>query len=61
MIKIKVSYPIIGAINDLKLGICKSYFIDWALASGYSRSTAENYWRKAKKLLRQNPQAQFEY
>lgn len=38
-------YAIKCAINNLRLGIRRSYFMDWATASGYSKNTAANYWQ----------------
>lgn len=44
-------YAIKCAINNLRLGIRRSYFMDWATASGYSKNTAANYWQTAKKNI----------
>lgn len=46
-----VSYAILCAINDIKLGIARSYYMDWAMASGYKKSTASTYWNKARNLM----------
>lgn len=59
---IYVSYAILCAINDIKLGIARSYYMDWAMASGYKKSTASTYWSKAQKLMtgnRENPDTRF--
>ena len=59
---IYVSYAILCAINDIKLGIARSYYMDWAMASGYKKSTAGAYWSKARKLMadtRENPGTRF--
>lgn len=46
-----VPYAVLCALNDLRLGICREYYIDWALASGFKKSTAVSYWHKARKLF----------
>ena len=59
---IYVSYAILCAINDIKLGIARSYYMDWAMASGYKKNTASTYWSKARKLMadtRENPDTRF--
>jgi hypothetical protein len=36
--------------------------MDWAMASGYKKSTASTYWSKARKLMadnRENPDIRF--
>ena len=45
-----VPYAVLCALNDLRLGICRAYYIDWALASGFQKSTAVTYWEKAKRM-----------
>lgn len=44
-------YAVLCALNDLRLGICRSYFMDWALACGFKKSTAASYWQRARKLF----------
>ena len=44
-------YAIQCAANNMRLGISRSYFIDWATACGYTKSTAATYWNMAKKIL----------
>ena len=59
---IYVSYAILCAINDIKLGIARSYYMDWAMASGYKKNTASTYWSKARKLMadtRENSNTRF--
>lgn len=59
---IYVSYAILCAINDIKLGIARSYYMDWAMTSGYKKSSASTYWSKARKLMadnRENPDTRF--
>lgn len=46
-----VPYAILYALNDLRLGISRADFMDWALASGFKKSTASNYWQRAKKMF----------
>ena len=43
------AYAIQCAMNNMRLNIGRSYFIDWALACGYTKSTAIKYWKLAKK------------
>ena len=55
---IYVPYGVLCAINNIKLGIAKSYYMDWAQAYGLAKSTANNYWHKAHKYVekqRKNP------
>lgn len=47
----KVSRGVLAAINDIQLGIAKSDFMDWALAMGFTRSTASGYWSTAHRLV----------
>ena len=47
----KVSRGVLAAINDIRLGIAKSDFLDWALAIGLTRSTASRYWSTAHRLV----------
>ena len=42
------AYAILCAKNNIRLGIRRSYFIEWATASGYTQSTAATYWNIAK-------------
>lgn len=59
---IAVPYAVLCAINNIKLRIARSYYMDWALASGYAKSTASNYWQRARKLMAQtyeNPDIRF--
>ena len=51
MKKLGKQYAIQCATNDIRLGIRRSYFIDWATACGYTKATAATYWRIAKKAL----------
>ena len=46
-----VPYAVLCALNDLRLGICRAYYMDWALASGFKKSTAASYWQRARKLF----------
>lgn len=42
-----MKYAIECAVNNMRLGISRSYFIDWAVACGYSKNTAAKYWQMA--------------
>lgn len=52
----KVPYAVLCAINNIRLGIAKSEYMDWASASGLSKKTAHNYWAKARKLNEKAPE-----
>ena len=43
------AYAIQCAMNNMRFNFGRSYFIDWALACGYTKSTAITYWKLAKK------------
>lgn len=46
-----IPYAILCALNDLRLGICRAYYMDWACASGIKKSTAASYWCRARKIF----------
>lgn len=46
-----VCHGVLCAINDIRLGIARSYYMDWANAMGYKPATARSYWSKAKRLI----------
>ena len=45
-----VPYAVLYALNDFRLGICRAYYMDWAFASGFKKSTAASYWQRARKM-----------
>lgn len=48
---IRVPYAVICALNNLRLGICRAYYMDWAMATpSLKRSTASTYWQRARQL-----------
>ena len=46
----KVPYGVLCAISNIRLGIARSYYMEWAMAYGYKKSTASHYWATARKL-----------
>ena len=51
----KVSRGVLAAINDVRFGIAKSDYMDWAFEMGFSRSTANSYWSTAHRLVNAAP------
>lgn len=51
----KVPYAVLCAINNIRIGIAKSEYMDWAAAMGLSKKTAHNYWAKARSLVSKAP------
>ena len=46
-----VPYAVLCALNDWRLGICRQCYIEWALSSGFAKSTASKYWSIAKQMF----------
>ena len=50
----RVSYKMLCAITNVRLGLAKHYYMEWAEAIGMSKATANNYWNRAKTLARKD-------
>lgn len=47
--KLGKRYVIDTIVNSIRLGISRSYYMDWAIANGYAKTTAAKYWQEGKK------------
>ena len=55
---VRVPYAVICALNNLRLGISRACYMDWARAMRLKPSTASAYWHRARQLYfkeRKNP------
>lgn len=49
---VRVPYAVACALNNLRLGISRACYMNWAMAVHLRPSTASTYWRRARQLRR---------